>query len=197
MRGNGLVAGQPGQLGSRPDQGQKLAGCRLHADALVVGRTAAHRAQDRAVGPDEGDVSLAVPAVDGKDSCQLRHRPAAQGRNRAFSASSRSVSFSARSYCPTSGCASSAFATRSRPPRSAASRANSSYADTCAIRPLINGLTGSTATGTAPVAPMAADTSITASSDRNGSVPWLRTFTTWRSRASVTSDASSATAASE
>ena len=50
-----------------------------------------------------------------------------QERNCAFSAISRSAILLATSYCPsTGGCASSAAATRDRPPRSAASMASSS-----------------------------------------------------------------------
>src|SRR5215472_654153 len=180
------------------DQGGELFRRLLAADSLVVGRPAANRCQQRAVGCDQRHVSLAVAAVDGEDRRRgFAHRPAAHERNSAFSASSRSVRPWARSYWPTSGCANSAAATLSRPPCSAAASASSSYADTCAMRPFITGLTGATGTGTGPADPIIADTSMTASSAKNGSVPLLRTLTTWRSRVSLSRDAIRATAASE
>ena len=49
---------------------------------------------------------------------------------------------SASWYWPTSGWASSAAATRARPPRTAASTASSSYADMCATSPRSSGGTG-------------------------------------------------------
>ena len=60
-----------------------------------------------------------------------------------------------------------------------------------------SGSSGATGTGSAPAVPITAGTSMTASSARNGSVPWLRRFTTWTSPVPAVSEASSATAASE
>ncbi len=103
----------------------------------------------------------------------------------AFSAISRSAIFSARSYCPISGCASSAAATRDRPPRSAASTASSSYADTCATSPRISGGSGAAGTGAGPLGPDHRghlDDRLVRAGSR--SVPSLRTLTTWTSPAS-------------
>src|ERR1700759_990190 len=52
-------------------------------------------------------------------------------------------------------------------------------------------------TGSAPADPITAGTSITASSGRNGSVPWLSVFATCRSCRSPVSETSRSTAASE
>ena len=90
-----------------------------------------------------------------------------------------------------------AVSIRSLPPCRAASTASSSYALMCAIRPRCSGPTGSSGTGTGPAEPISAGTSTTASSGRNGSVPRLRTLTTWVSPVPLVSEASRATAASE
>src|SRR5205823_5964329 len=187
-----LALGLVDQAGQQPE-GRRQVGL---GDARPTGA-----GEQRAVTGHQGQVALAVPAVDGDDRGQgAAHRmPAgsAHGRYARFSSISRSVSCPARSYWPTSGCASSAASTRSRPPRSAASTASSSYPATWPTSPLSCGSSGATGTGWAPAAPTVDGTSMTASSGRNASVPALRTFTTWVSRPSVTSDASSATAASE
>ena len=63
------------------------------------------------------DIGLAAAAVDRDDHAAHQR---AHGRNCWLVASNESVSVSATSNCPTSGWASSASATRSRPPWSAA-----------------------------------------------------------------------------
>ncbi len=90
-------------------------------DVVGTASGATGAADDLAVQADGDRVGLGAAAVHGDD-----HGAQAHGRNLAFSASSRSVSRSARSCCRTSGCARIARSTRSRPPCTAASRASRS-----------------------------------------------------------------------
>src|SRR5258708_17448739 len=147
--GAGLICLLPRQLHGRPDQlVDYLNG--LVAEPNRHAGTADQREQ-RPVPRDEGDIGLAVPAIDRKTSRKtLPHGPLAvvpgagsptapasfaHGRNAAFSASSRSVSCSALSYCPISGGASMVSNTRSRPPSLAVCTATSAYAATWAVKP--------------------------------------------------------------
>ena len=94
-------------------------------DLVVRAAAGAAPAEDLAgQGVDHRGVGLAAAAVDGDDDLPRHDR--VHGRNSWLPASSASVSVSATSYCPTSGCASSAAATRSRPPCRAACSARSS-----------------------------------------------------------------------
>ena len=94
-------------------------GAAVRADAVRVAARAAHVRERLAVDGRDDEVGLGVAAVGADDD----H---AHGRNARFASISLSASFSATSAWPTSGCASSARKTRSRPPRSAASSASSS-----------------------------------------------------------------------
>src|SRR6185437_5429664 len=199
-----------------PDDGHRPRGHRdrsCHA-ARLWGEPAGARARDHLpFVVHEQYIGLAVPAVDGEHGSgpghllpgsprRLRlvgahgHLGSTHGRCCALAAISASASLSARSICPISGCASSAPNTRSRPPWIAASSASSSYALTCAISPRRVAGRVDCGKGSTPDPLTVAETSITASSSRNGSVPSLRTLTTCTSPFPPTSDASNCTAAS-
>ena len=87
------------------------------AGAVRVAAGPAKVRDELAVALRDDDVGLRVAAVDADHT---------HGRKPLFFSIIRSASVSAISDCPTSGCASRARNTRSRPPRSAASSARSS-----------------------------------------------------------------------
>ena len=121
-------------------------------------------------------VGFRAAAVD-RDDDRLELVRHAHARCLLFSASSRSVSFSARSYWPTSGCASrraDALAPAvhrgvQRPAARTRRRGRSARRGRQAA--------GRWAARARPSAEMVADTSMTSSSGRNGMAPLLRTLT--------------------
>ena len=82
--------------------------------------------EDLARGGEQHHIRLGTASVDREHQLAADVVAHAHSRKRALAASSRSVSFSARSCCSTSGCARIARSTRSRPPPIAASSARRS-----------------------------------------------------------------------
>ncbi len=197
VRGDRPVRRHARPRGRGPDQIGQHRDHPVPADALMIGPAAADRGKHAAVGGDERHIGLAVAAVDRQNRGGLRHR-FAQGRNAAFSASRRSVSFWARSYWPDDRVreqrlghpvAAAVHSGRRRPVPRTPTRARSARSSAGPAGPRPPARRRRRPRWPRPRSPPG--------QLRNGSVPLLRTFTTWRSRASVSSDASSATAASE
>src|SRR5690606_20776777 len=141
----------------------------------------------------EGYVGFRVAPVDADDQ-RFGH---AHARCFLFSWINRSASCSASGHWPISGWARSASVTRRRPPRTAASTANSSYADTWAISPRAEA--GSVGAGTNSIVPLptAALASMTASDGRKSRAPALRAFTACTPPREPSNDDTSSTADSE